>query len=320
MSTEKTAWHPPFIGLLDEFGPRWAHVAGEVRVAAELRADGLIEVVADTVRDPNDHGQVLRGMWPLIEWVALVEFKSISRTFRRGDLWRLFAYGFAWLAAHTGNDALRVSPDVRRAACVDDLTLFLVVPKRNPALDAELAELRFTLAPVSPGYHVVRGAALRVVVVELGAAGAAERDELMQWFAGLRARCSLATRRWIGQHTIGKGAMNATPALEGWEDWLAQYLQTLTPEERVVGLAPEEIAALLAPRERLAGLAPQDRVAGLAPQDRVAGLAPQDRVAGLSHEELILALPDDLLRQQPESVIASLSPEAQTHVRTRLAR
>lgn len=284
MGTEKTAWHPPFIGLLDEFGPRWTHVSGEVRVAAELRADGVIEVLADMVRDPNDQGRVLRGMWPHLVWAGLVEFKSVSRTFRRGDLWRLFAYGFAWLAVHTAGDALRVAREERRAACVDDLTLFLLVPRCNPALDAELGELGLTLAALSEGYHAVRGAMIRAVVVELGAAGQAERDELMQWFAGVGARCSLATRRWIGQHTAGQGAMNATPALEGWEDWLAQYLQSLTPAERVAGLAPEE------------------------------------RVAGLSRDELILALPDDLLRAQPESVIASLSPEAQARVRARLGR
>ncbi len=262
-------------------------------MAAELRADGLIEVVADMVRDPNDRGRVLRGMWPHIVWVGLVEFKSVSRPFRRGDLWRLFAYGFAWLASHTGGDALRVGPEVRRAACVDDLTLFVVVPRRNPALDAELAELGLTLAPLSSGYAAVRGALVRTVLIELGAAGEAEHDELMQWFAGVAARCSLATRRWIGQHTVGQGAMNATPALEGWEDWLAQYLKSLTPAERVAGLAPEEIAALLAPEER---------------------------VAGLGRDELILALPDDLLRAQPEAVIASLSPEAQARVRARLGR
>ncbi|MFO0603348.1 MAG: hypothetical protein U0324_09255 [Polyangiales bacterium] len=284
MGTEKTAWHPPFIGMLDEFGPRWTHVSGEVRVASELRADGLIEVVADAARDPSDLGRVLRGMWPHLVWVGLVEFKSVSRAFRRGDLWRLFAYGFAWLASHTAGDALRTAPEGRRAAVVDDLTLFLVVPRRNPALDAELAELGLTPAPLSAGYHAVRGALIRTVLVELGTAGEAERDELMQWFAGVAARCSLATRRWIGQHTAGQGAMNATPALEGWEDWLARYLQSLSPAERVAGLAPEE------------------------------------RMAGLSRDELILALPDDLLRAQPESVIASLSPEAQARVRARIAR
>ena len=234
------------------------------------------------VRDPNDRGRVLRGMWPHIVWVGLIEFKSVSRPFRRGDLWRLFAYGFAWLAAHTGGDALRVGPDERRAACVDDVTLFLVVPRRNPSLDAELAEMGQTLSPLAAGYAAVRGAPLRTVLIELGAAGEAEHDELMQWFAGLRARCSLATRRWIGQHTAGQGSMNATPALEGWEDWLAQYLRSLSTEERVAGLAPEE------------------------------------RLAGLSREELILALPYDLLRAQPESVIASLSPDAQARVRARL--
>lgn len=70
----------------------------------------------------------------------------------------------------------------------------------------------------------------------------------------------------------------------------------------------------------MTSLAPRGIAALLAPKDRIAGLAPQERVAGLSRDELILALPDDLLRAQPEAVIASLSPEAQARVRARLGR
>lgn len=86
MSTEKTAWHPPFTVLIGERGPRWVQVSGEVRVATELRLDDLIEVLAGVARDPDDRGAVLRGMWGFLTWVGLLEFKSISRPFRGGDL------------------------------------------------------------------------------------------------------------------------------------------------------------------------------------------------------------------------------------------
>jgi len=76
MGTEKTAWHPPFTGLIQDFGPRWTRTSGELRLAAELRADDMIEVLADMVRDPNDRGSVLRGMWPLLVWVGLLELQE----------------------------------------------------------------------------------------------------------------------------------------------------------------------------------------------------------------------------------------------------
>jgi len=308
MGTEKTAWHPPFTGLIQDFGPRWTRTSGELRLAAELRGDDMIEVLADMVRDPNDRGSVLRGMWPLLVWVGLLEFKSKSRPFRRGDLNRLFGYGHTWLAAHATERGLQVAPSTWRAAGRSDLTLFLVVPKRSPALEAELTDLGLTLSPLSPGYHEVVGALIRTVVIELAVAGAAEDDDLMQWFGGVRAQWSLAARRWIGQPTFGQGAMNATPALEAWEDWLQEYLHTLSPEK---------IAELLDPAQRLAGLAPEERLAGLAPEARLAGLAPEERVADLSAEERLLLLTDDALRGLSELYLATLSADTQARIHAR---
>lgn len=51
MSTELTAWHPPFVTLIDERRPRWVQVGGGLRIATELRVDGLLQVIADIARD-----------------------------------------------------------------------------------------------------------------------------------------------------------------------------------------------------------------------------------------------------------------------------
>ncbi len=163
MGTEKTAWHPPFTGLLQEFGPGWTRVSGEVRLAVEPRADDLIEVLVDAARDPNDRGGVLRGMWPLIAWVGLLEFKSLSRPFRRGDLHRLFGYGHIWLSSHAHGKGLQVGAEKWRAAGVRDLTLFLVVSVKTPALEAKVSDLSMRLVELAPGYHEVSDAVRALV-------------------------------------------------------------------------------------------------------------------------------------------------------------
>ncbi|MEZ4406377.1 MAG: hypothetical protein R3A52_07880 [Polyangiales bacterium] len=170
MSTERTAWHPPFTTLLRERAPAWAKVTGEPQLTQEpLRPDDLIELRVDVPRDPSDVGEVLRGLWPLVRVVALLEFKSVSRPFRRGDLARLLAYGLVWFYTRQTADAL-TAPTAdggveRRRAETADLTLALVVPTMSPTLTRELAQMRLALTTTGDGYR--RAEAL--VVIELNA-------------------------------------------------------------------------------------------------------------------------------------------------------
>jgi len=79
MGAKKTAWHPPFTGLLQERCPRWAKITGEVQLTAEpLRVDDVIEVWVDRPHEPSDTGATLRGMWRFIVVVGLLEYKSVS--------------------------------------------------------------------------------------------------------------------------------------------------------------------------------------------------------------------------------------------------
>ncbi len=303
MSVRKTAYHPPFTDLLQQKGPRWVKVTGEVPLGSEpLRVDDLIELRAEGVRDVTDEGETLCGMWRHLRRVGLLEYKSVVWPFHHGDLFRLLAYGFVWLFQHQerprqadGDRTTRWRPD--------EVTLFLVVPSLNKALRDELAALRLALPPSVRGYHAVEGAPLPLVVVDLGAVAEHEADDFARTFAG-RAPLLLATRRWMSQHLSHGATMTlyATPDLEGYDVFVAQCLAAFTPEERLAGLAPEVRLAGIPPEVRLAGLPPEVRLAGLAPEERLAGLAPEERLAGIPPEVRLAGL-------APEVRLAGLAPE-----------
>ena len=295
MSVKKTAWHPPFTGLLQERAPRWAKVTPEVQLTTEpLRVDDVIEVWADRVPDPSDTGSTLRGMWRFVVVVALLEYKSVVWPLQRGDLYRLLAYGMLWLTSHQRRE--RSSDGARdERLSAHEVTLLLAVPSINVALREELDDLGLTLPPSSDGYHLVERAMLPLVVIDLGAVAEREDDDLLRAFAGHRVR-TLAAQQWMRQHqTLRSDAMGtqATPDLEGYKEFVAFMLDGLTPEEKMMGLAPEQ---------------------------RLAGLAPEQRLAGLPESEQVLAMSDALLRVLPESYIASLPADVQAKVRARLAR
>ena len=195
-----------------------------------------------------------------------------------------------------------MSATERRAACRDDVTLFLVVAAVNAPLLAEITDLGWTLTPGEAGYRPVLNSPLRLVVVDLSVAGVAERDELMRWFAGVVKSLSLENHRWLTQHTGGRGAMKATPDLEGWDDWMERYIAAMPPERLFAHFKPEE------------------RLAGLAPEERLAGLTPEERARALSEADHVLALPDAALRGLPADYLATLPEAAQARIRNRLGR
>src|SRR5438132_1060056 len=128
MATARTIWHPAFTRLLMQRGPAWAVVRAEVPlVDAPLVVDDLLELRADVPHDPADTGRTLRGMWPHLRRVALLELKTLSRAFRRGDLFRLLACGWLYLAhgqPRERSDAGALSTPLALA----ELTLMLAVP------------------------------------------------------------------------------------------------------------------------------------------------------------------------------------------------
>ncbi len=286
MSAKKTAWHPAFTGLLQERGPRWAKVTGEVQLTSEpLRVDDVIEVWADPSHDPSDTGTTLRGMWRYLVVVGLLEYKSAVWPFQHGDLSRLFAYGLLWRATRQRREQRADGSRTERLAA-HEITLLLAVPSINDPLRDELDDLELELPESESGYHLVQGALLPLVVIDLGVVAEREHDDLLGAFAGREPR-TMAARQWMRHnHTMrDKEASHAiSPDLPGYAEYVAFMLDGLSPEDRVIGLTPEE------------------------------------RVMGLSEAEQVLALPDAALRALSDEYIATLPLDAQQKIRARLRR
>ncbi len=295
MSPKKTAWHPPFTGLLQERSPRWAKVTGEVQLTTEpLRVDDVIEVWADRPHDPGDVGETLRGMWRFIVVVGLLEYKSAVWPFQHGDLSRLIAYGMLWRASHQRRESLADGSRTERLAA-HELTLLLAIPSINEALRDELDDLALVLPPSASGYHQVPDPPLPLVVIDLGVVAEREDDDLLRFFAGLPLR-TVEGSIWVDHHQSRKGdamTTTATPDLYGYDEYIARMMERLTPEQRLAGLAPEQ---------------------------RLAGLAPEQRLAGLSEGEQVLALPDHVLHALSDAYVATLPAETQAAIRARLGR
>ena len=230
-------------------------------------------------------------MWRFVVEVALLEFKSPVWPVQRGDLYRLIAYGMLWLTGHPRRAREGDSARSERLSA-HEVTLLIAVPSINAALREELDDLGLALPESHDGYHLIVGALLSLVIVDLGAVAEREDDDVLRAFAGRSVR-TLAGQRWMRQHqTIRSDTMStqATPDLEGYEEFVAFMLDGLTPEERMMGLKPEQ---------RLAGLAPQERLAGIAP------------------EHLVLGLPAEALRALSDEYIATLPDHVQAEIRAR---
>jgi hypothetical protein len=147
-------------------------------------------------------------------------------------------------------------------------------------------------------------------VIEIDRVGDTEPDGVLKSFGHCDKLTDEAQQFWANQLGTKEANVDATK-LEGYDEIVDRFLSSL-PHDK--------LASMLTREERLAGLAPQERLAGLAPQERLAGLAPQQRLEGLSRDELLLALPDDDLRQLPDSYLATFPESVREAVRKRLAK
>ena len=116
-------------------------------------------------------------------------------------------------------------------------------------------------------------------------------------------------RLWMAHFIGGKEATPINRDLEGYEEALEQFLESLPLEQRLAGLPAEELVARLRPEERLAGLPAEERLAGLPPEERLAGLSP---------DESILALSNEVLERLPLDFIVTLPKDVQSAIRERI--
>jgi hypothetical protein len=317
VGTNRTAWHVLFGGLLRKRGPRSIRVLEELPLWKEPpRVDYLIVRNAE-VFDPLDPGLTLRGLWPMLSRVAVIELKSVGRPYRTGTLDRLWSY------THTvcADDAELLE---RRS----DLCAVLIVPCRTRSLEADARRMGLVWRAAGPGYWSLEGGLFALHVVEIDVVAEQEEDDVLRLFGHGNVQ-TIEARRFLAEQVGSKEAEMAIHELEGYDEVVQKLLEGLSPEQRLAGLAPEQVVtafapeqvmAAFAPEQRLAGLAPEQRLAGLAPEQRLAGLAPEQRLAGLAPEQIVLTLPDDVLRALSDDYIATLPEPMQDAVRARRAR
>jgi hypothetical protein len=308
VSSQRTAWHFFFTILLRKRGPSEFEVRDEVPLSEEPpRFDYLLlrKRVEAAAQRP---AETLRALWRRLPHVTVAEFKSIGRPYRKRNLDRLWGYIHLYFSdAESGVE--------RR----DELCGLLVVTTRTPTLDADASSMGLLWEDLTGGYWELRGGLFRLYVVELDRVAESEDDDLLRLFGHAKERTLEARRFWAEQ--VGtKEAMMALQDREGYDEVVQRFLELITPEERLAGLAPEQRLAGLAPEQRLAGLAPEQRLAGLAPEQRLAGLAPEQRLAGLAPEQTVLALPDEVLRALSDDFLDRLPEPIRVTVRRRLGR
>ncbi len=288
MGSKRVVWHVGFGALLRRRGPVSVEVRDEVPLSDEPpRLDYLILRTRPPLpEDPPP--QTLRRLWPLLPSVSIVEYKSPSRSYRTGELDRLWSYVHAY----------RANPTTRPKARAD-LCAVLAVHARTPSLDADVQELGLSWRDLGDGYWNVEGGQTTLYVVEIDVVGPAERD-LVLHSLGHGAVASREVGQFWMEIMGSKEAGMSVQELEGYDELMDKLLEALPPERVLSHYAPEQVLSHYAPEQVLSHY------------------APEQRLAGLDRDHQALALPLEVLRALPESYIRSLSPEAQEAIRRRL--
>lgn len=133
-------WHLGFARLIRQRAPPGFVVRAEVPLSDEPQRADLILIRREDGPRRDDQAELLRALWPFLSADTVLEFKSPVRGFRRNDLKRLASYGAQY---HVLEDERLLRPS--------DLTLVLVVPSRNAALDDEIARMGWRLVLLDRG-------------------------------------------------------------------------------------------------------------------------------------------------------------------------
>jgi hypothetical protein len=251
----RTPWHLLLFLLLLERAPRSFRVRAEVLLGEELpRAD--VVLLRREQQAGEAQGQVLHGLWSRIAQDAVVEFKSVTHGFRRGELGKLLAY-----------TALYYWQEAARLGSGDNLAMVLLVPSLTPLLQNELADLKFRESEDREGYRQYGGGPFPLLVLELGRVAEAERDDLLG-FLGRGTMSTDEAKRWVSRKTgLNMGKMKQ---MDEYEDYAAtlvealgdKVLASMTPEQVLARYTPEQVLVHYAPEQVLAGLS-ETQKAGL---------------------------------------------------------
>ncbi len=293
MGAVRVVWHVGFERNLRRRGSQAFEVRAEVLLSSEpLRMDYMLLRKTSDMLDNS--AQTLRGLWPMLPRVSVVEFKSPGRPYRTGNLDRLWGYVHTYFSDQRalprrradGTDLAKV-PDVHQRS---DLCAVLVVSARTPSLMADVEEQGLVWSDQSNGYWKVTGGSFALFVVEIDIVGPAEGDNLLHSMGHGEPVTPEACLFWL--ELVGsKEAGMSMQDMEGYEELMAKFLASLSPEQRLAGLAPEQ---------------------------RFAGLAPEQRLAGLDRDHQVLAFPVEVLRVLPDDFIRSLALDVQAEIGRRL--
>lgn len=312
MSARWTAWHFFFGYLLRRRGPSSIEVLDEVRLSAEPpRFDYLLVRKRDAGDSAADDARTLHRLWPSLPRVSVVEYKSPGHPYRHADLDRLWGYVHLHFANQRSSARPRAAPrgettapregdvavslppssasDIRGR---EDLCAVLILAKRTPSLDDDVASMGLRWEDRGDGYWRIRGGLFSLDVVEIDVAGSAEQDDVLTSLGHGKATTLAARNFWL-EFASSKEVPMSVHELEGYEELLENWLNTLPPEMVMAHYKPEQ---------------------------RLAGLPPEQRLAGLDRDHAALALPLEVLRVLPTEYVQSLSPETQAEIRRRLGK
>ena len=291
MGAKRVVWHVGFERNLQRRGSRAFELRFELPLASEpLRVDVLLLLKLLVLREPLDtSAQTLRGLWPMLPRVSLVEYKSPSHPYRAGNLDRFWGYMHTYHAdqrelPRRRQDGTELRPGTEGAPDLwarEELCGVLVVSARTPSLLQDVTEQGLAWVDRGSGYWEVTGGSFALYVVEIDVVGPAEGDDLLHSLGHGKPLTAEARNFWL--ELVGsKEAGMSMQDMEGYDELVTKLLDTLSPEQVLSHYEPEQ------------------------------------RLAGLDRDHQALALPIEVLRVLPEDYLRSLSPEVQGELRRRL--
>jgi hypothetical protein len=276
-----TLWHESFYACITERAPPGFDIVAEYLLSLRPRRADLLLLRRSGEPHRDQEAHLLRGLWPRLSQVTLIELKSPVRGFRRSEFLRLCGYGLQY---HERNLA-----DLPHASA---LTLVLILPSLNQAFRDELAALRCALQPLGGGYAEVVGFSYSIYVVCTDEVAEAEQDDFLRIYSH-RTLQTEAAREWLEAFILRKrDAMPDVTEREDYDEMLDKLLASLPPERVLRNFEPEE---------------------------RLAGLAPEQVLAYYKAENMLPGMPIEVLRALSEDYLRTLPEPVQQAIRRRLA-
>ncbi|MCG8424984.1 MAG: hypothetical protein MJE77_44450 [Proteobacteria bacterium] len=274
----KTFWRYPYASLMKERKPPgWEVKVEEVLSLAPRSADQLL-LYRDSTERRDHEAKVMRGLWPLLTDVAILEFKGPTRGLRQRDLMKLLSYGTEYLS-------LGECPIQKPS----ELSLVLVVPKETPTLRREYERCEVEPEQLEGGYVRLDGCRYTLVVALLDKVADADRDDFLRLFTDDRGKVKDSkSLQWIQAWIRKASTMEELKDTEEYRDVVKGLLETVGVEGLLNLVDPNEILSHYDPEQRLAGLDPDELLRHVTPEQRLTGLDPEQRLAGLDPEQLRL--------------------------------